>query len=492
MQAFVHAWGYYSGILSAFLCLFLFILSAVFIRRRTARNFPPGPLGLPVVGVLPFLGKDPQSTLMQWAKRYGEVFSVNLGGNTVVVLNGVEAVRDAFQRKATVFAGRPRIPSFDFLHHRGIISADYGPAWQAHREFLMRYLRGTDEDKLEEKINREIDTLIEFLRHKNKSKFNCSETLMISVANILMSVLFGDRFDYDNPMLKELIRSIHRSAELSNESSVMNFIPILRFLPQCIERNKEVDNLCNIVGNIQRNHSEIYCEGVTRGLMDAYTKESMQRTTAKSGFFNEKELATLLVDVIIAGTESIATTLSWGILFLLHDPKVQQNVQSELDEVIGKRRPTLADKPNLPYTNATLMEIQRCNYVFPLGVLHSTTKDIEFRGHRIPKGCWILANFWSVMMNDDVYLNPREFRPERFLGDSGKLQPHDAFLPFSAGKRSCAGELLARQQLFLMFTHLLQAFTFQLPEGSVLPKLEGSTGITYQPPKFDVCAHLRF
>ncbi len=88
-----------------------FIVVALVVQwyRNRPRNLPPGPWGLPVVGSIFSLGKQPHLTLMEMAKTYGNVFSINLGGQRVVVLNGFKAVREALVKNAEAFAGRPHL-----------------------------------------------------------------------------------------------------------------------------------------------------------------------------------------------------------------------------------------------------------------------------------------------------------------------------------------------------------------------------------------------
>ncbi|NXN94172.1 CP2J2 protein, partial [Rhinopomastus cyanomelas] len=109
------------------------------------------------------------------------------------------------------------------------------------------------------------------------------------------------------------------------------------------------------------------------------------------------------------------------------------------------------------YTNAVIHEVQRIGNIIPFNVPRMAVKDTTVDGFFIPKGTIMLANLSSVMFDKNEWETPNTFNPEHFLKD-GKFQKREAFMPFSLGKRACLGELLARAELFLFFTALLQKF----------------------------------
>ncbi|KAK5852601.1 hypothetical protein PBY51_006453 [Eleginops maclovinus] len=118
-------------------------------------------------------------------------------------------------------------------------------------------------------------------------------------------------------------------------------------------------------------------------------------------------------------------------------PKIQEQVQEELSEVIGGRQVQVEDRQNLHFTDAVVHEIQRMANITPIALPHRTTKDITFQGHIIKKETTVYPLMTSVLYDESEWENPRTFYPSHFLDKDGKFVKREAFLPFSAGRRAC-------------------------------------------------------
>ncbi|XP_010220988.1 PREDICTED: cytochrome P450 2J3-like, partial [Tinamus guttatus] len=205
-----------------------------------------------------------------------------------------------------------------------------------------------------------------------------------------------------------------------------------------------------------------------------------------SGCFSEENLVACVLDLFFAGTETTSTTLRWALLYMAAYPEIQARVQAELDAVVGQtRQPGLDDQASLPYTNAVVHEVQRFSNILPVGVPRMTTRDTLLGGFLVPKGTLLMTSLNSVLM-DKEWETPDAFNPEHFLKD-GQFCRREAFIPFSLGKRTCPGEQLARAEIFLFFTALLQKFTFRMPQDTV-PSLSYRLAITRQPQPYRICA----
>ncbi|KAF3850277.1 hypothetical protein F7725_019996 [Dissostichus mawsoni] len=140
-------------------------------------------------------------------------------------------------------------------------------------------------------------------------------------------------------------------------------------------------------------------------------------------------------------------------------------VQEELSKVKGGRQVQVEDRQHLHFTNAVIHEIQRLANIVPMALPHKMSQDITFQGHFIKKGTTVYPLLTSVLCDETEWEHPSSFYPAHFLDKDGKFVKRDAFLPFSAGRRQCPGESLARMEIFLLFTSLLQHFRFTPPPG---------------------------
>ncbi|WKX93240.1 hypothetical protein Q1695_010913 [Nippostrongylus brasiliensis] len=218
--------------------------------------------------------------------------------------------------------------------------------------------------------------------------------------------------------------------------------------------------------------------------------EKRRQSCDDMGYFDDWQMKMLLLDLFFAGMETTVTTLKWGFLLTVLHPSVQARVQDELDNECTGPVVTLADRQRLPYTQATINEIQRIANILPINLLRTVSDDVDIDGYHFPAKTLVIPQI-SILMNDErVFPEPRSFRPERFLTDDGRLRRIDEFLPFSVGKRQCLGESLARAELFLVFSNLLKRFTFR-PQPGQEPSTQRLLGLTVSPPPFECLVQLR-
>lgn len=277
---------------------------------------------------------------------------------------------------------------------------------------------------------------------------------------------------------------------LHSQLFLINICPWFYYLPfgpfkelRQIER----DISC-FLKNIIREHQESLDASNPQDFIDMYLlhMEEEQGASRRSSF-DEDYLFYIIGDLFIAGTDTTTNSLLWCLLYMSLNPDVQKKVHEEIERVIGcDRAPSLTDKAQMPYTEATIMEVQRLSMVVPLAIPHMTSEKTVLQGFTIPKGTVVLINLWSVHRDPAIWEKPDDFCPHRFLDDQGQLLKRETFIPFGIGKRVCMGEQLAKMELFLMFVSLMQTFTFALPEGSEKPVMTGRFGLTLAPHPFNV------
>ena len=150
-------------------------------------------------------------------------------------------------------------------------------------------------------------------------------------------------------------------------------------------------------------------------------------------------------------------------------PYAQRNVQSELDKVIGNsRKVKLTDRKHLHQTQATILEGMRLSSIVPLSLPRSATMDTEINGYTIDKDTVVIVNLHSANHDESLWEDPESFKPERHLDDDGEFMKRPPVVPFGLGRRRCVGEFLAKDEVFLLFSNMLQRLTFIKPANEIL------------------------
>ncbi|KAF3835025.1 hypothetical protein F7725_027583 [Dissostichus mawsoni] len=424
---------------------FIVLLVTDVIRNWRPNSFPPGPWAAPFLGNI-LIGFDLKS-MEKLSQEYGPVFSLRIGGQRMVFVSGYKMVKEALVIQLDSFIDRPIFPLFHAIFKGTGIALSNGYLWKKQRKFANTHLRyfGEGQKSLEKYIEVENTYICEAFKEEQGKPFNPHNIITNGVSNIISSVLFGHRFEYSDQSFRRILDLDNEAIRLAGlpQTQLYDAFPgVLKYLPGSHQ-------------TVLKNYTEIL----------AFLRSEVVKHQEEWNPEDPRDF----IDTL---------------------PPHSEKVQAEIDSVIGQsRQPTMADKPNMPYTEAVIHEVQRMGNIVPLGVPKMASKDATLGGYSIPKGTTITTILATVLFDKNEWETPDTFNPEHFLDSEGKFRRRDAFLPFSAGKRVCIGEHLARMELFLMFTVLLQHFTIS-PVPGEMPSLDGVLGFTNSPQQFRMLAGL--
>ncbi|KAG8511380.1 Cytochrome P450 2B11 [Galemys pyrenaicus] len=422
---------------AVFLLIVLLGLLLLWGQPKSRSHLPPGPWPLPFLGnifQIDYTGLLKSFQVLR--EKYGDIFTLYLGSQPAVILCGYKAVREALVDQAEAFSGRGPIAIVDpIFEGTGILFAN-GKSCKELRRFTLTTMKdfGMGKRSIEERIRKEAQCLVEELRKSQGAYLDPTFLFHSIMANVICSIVFGERFSYQDP----------------------RFLMLLHLLSEAFT--------------------------ITSSF---YSQEHLNPETV----FHEKNFVHTVLLLFFAGTETSSTTLRYGLLILMKHPDILEKVQEEIDRVIGPHRlPALEDRAKMPYTDAVIHEIQRFSSITPLGIPHCVTKDTYFRGYHLPKGTTVYTVMDSILRDPHHFEKPDVFYPGHFLDANGNLRKREAFIPFSMGKRLCVGESLARAELFLFLTMILQNFSLRSPktpeEIDLTPK---ECGLGKLPPAFQLC-----
>nr|XP_046270081.1 cytochrome P450 2K1-like isoform X2 [Scatophagus argus] len=436
---------------------------------QNKRREPPGPKPLPLLGNLLQVDlKRLDRSLFDLSKKYGPVFTVYLGLKKVVVLAGYRTIKQALVNHAEEFGDREVTPIFyDFNKEHGILFSN-GDSWKEMRRFALTTLRdfGMGKRLSERKILEECHYLTEEFEQYEGKAFDNTQAICYASSNIISAIMFGKRFEYKDPVFQAMVEKDHESIRLTGSASILiyNMFPWL---------GPFLKNWRDLMKNVEEN------------------KEKMKSIIADLKETLNPEVCRCFVDTFLTpGTDTTGNTLQWCLLFMAKYPRVQDQVQEELSRVVGRRQVRVEDRKYLPYTDAVIHESQRLANIVPMAIPHKTSQDVNYKGYFIQQGTTVFPLLTSVLYDESEWESPNTFNPSHFLDKEGKFIRRDAFMPFSAGRRACLGESLARMEIFLFFTSLLQRFRFTPPPGVTEDELDLTpvVGFILTPSHHELCA----
>ncbi|XP_060131483.1 cytochrome P450 2A13-like [Zootoca vivipara] len=479
------------------ICLSCLTVLSTWQQMHRKSQMPPGPTPLPFIGnLLQVNTSDIYRSLMKIREKYGPVYTIHLGPRRIVVLCGYDAVKEALVDQAEEFGGRREQALFNWLFRGYGVAFSNGERAKQLRRFSIMTLKnfGMGKRSAEERIQEETHFLLESLRATKSEPFDPTFVLSRSVSNIISSIAFGNRFEYEDHEFLFLLRAILETFEFASTSWGQlydMFSGIMQHLPGPQDKAfKKLLGLKEFIMKKVKANKETLDPNNPRDFIDCFlVKMQQEKENPNSEFFLENLIITTL-NVFFAGTETVSTTLRYGILLLLKYPEIEEKIHNEIERVIGRNRiPNMDDRPLMPYTDAVIHEIQRFSDLVPAGLARRVTCDTKFRGYAIPKGTEVFPVLGSVLRDPKHFARPDVFDPQHFLDDNGQFKKNKAFMPFSVGKRSCFGEPLARMELFLILTSILQNFRLKSP---IPPeKLEISpmlVGLATLPHFYEMCA----
>lgn len=477
---------------------------ALLVRKWWRYRLPPGPFALHIIGnMLQFKTKMIHKDLFEWSKTYGPVMSVYLGSTMAIVVNDITTANEVLVKKDSDFAGRMTLPSTEALSSNGkdIAFGQYGPIWRLHRQIsskaLRQYMKG---NALEKRIHDFLPVAIKDIE-KETCPFDVDKYLKLIFGNILYGLCFGSTHGYDTVHVNRLLELFEEmTVIIGGGGPLEDMVPGIKYFWESSEMKLFRVGMDEVIKPFlevkYQDHVKTFDVNNMRDVLDMLI---LARKEAENDS-DEKHLDKLtdihimmtIFDIFFAGIHTSRTTLHYAILYMVAYPEIQTKVQEEIDRIVpSDGLPKLCHKPQLSYTEAVLYECMRLVTIAPTAT-HKAMCDTTITGYDVPKDTMVIINIWALHHDAAAWERVENFLPERFLDADGKLGPKPkSWLPFSAGKRVCLGETVAKPELLLTFAALMQRFTWRVSEGVTIDLSPIGSSFILTPKMYDFIVEKR-
>ena len=480
----------------AFVAFWLYKFFKLQLREKL-----PGPRRWPLVGTMLSFNHTrmlQDEYLLHVARRYGDLCALRGFGNDFVMLNTYDVIREAAVTKSNQFVNRKVGHGFTWKqvdpHGENMAHNDFAKIKQTRNTTLSIFRElGVGRAAMEELVADEARLLLDRFRSFEGKAFNCNFLVQLSVLNNIQRVLFNKRFDFDDVEMRRMQVHSNRIVATFKFVFLFDIVPPLRFLPGLRRLFTDfVDANKNILTFMTRQAQTIIDKQSQEELEDQAVESYVQAYTQKHGA-DSYEVTTVMPQtfeqLFFAGNETTANSMQWTLCLLANRPHVQDKLHAAICDVIGEDG-AYETTSVIPYLDAVVWEVQRFCSVVPIAFPHTvSTKDkVTLAGHVVPNDATYIFNLFAVHRDPKTWGDPEQFRPERFLDEDANFVKHSHVIPFGLGKRSCLGELLARQELYIFTANIFHKFRILPPEGVDRVDEQPVFAITRAAPAFELRA----
>lgn len=282
------------------------------------------------------------------------------------------------------------------------------------------------------------------------------------VARTLFDAEVGSEADEIGQALSDAITMFARTSNPLAE--VLNRIPIPSTLRMRRARRRLDATIYRVIGEHRQRRED-------RGDLLSMLLAAQDEDTGRS--MTDAQVRDEVMTLFLAGHETTAVALTWTWVLLARHPGVEARLHAELDDVLGGRRPTFADLPDLAYTRQVLSEVMR---LYPPAWAFSrevVADSVDLCGYTFPRRATLIVCQYLLHRDARWWPDPERFDPDRFAPDRRTARPKCAYLPFSMGVRGCIGEQFAWAEGLLVLATLAQRWRLRLasPAPAVRPSI---------------------
>lgn len=447
----------------------------------------PGPKGLPIVGTLfDYFKKDgPKFSKMfevyrQRALEFGKIYYEKVGHFHCVVISSPEEYSRLVHAEGKYPNRREMMPIAYYRKQKGFdlgVVNSQGEEWYKQRTVVSKkMLKLAEVSNFSAQMGEVSDDFVKRLSYVRDSQGEVPalerelfKWAMESIGTFLFEERIGCLGQETSPMAQSFIANLE--GFFKTLQPLMYNLPVYKLWSTKLW--KQFENYSDNVIDIGRGLVEKKMASMQDG---SDSKSAFISYLVNKGSMSTKEVTGLIVDLLLAAVETTSSATVWCLYNLAKNPQVQEKLFQEITEAQAKNNGTISAEElcKLPMVKAVVKETLRL-YPITYSTSRNITEDMELGGYNIPAGTHVQANLYGMYRDPELFPQPEEFLPERWLRMNG--QQMDATIKSTSqlvwghGARMCLGRRIAEQEMHITLSKIIQNFTLSYNHDDVEPIL---------------------
>ena len=414
---------------------------------------PPGPIGWPLLGMLPQFRANPAEFLLRTSQEYGDIVYFRLGLQKVFFLNRPDLIEEVLVSIQGNFTKSRMLQRAKTLLGEGLLTSE-GPLHLRQRRLVQPAFS-------RERLASYAQTMVS-CADRAQGRWTDGESLDVAgeMMRLTLAVVGLTLFSRDTEGDAADIGSAMTALLATYGTLLLPFGNLIRMLPAGpVRRAKSAQKLLD--AKVYEIIRERRAEGSDRGDLLSML---LLASESNGDSMDDRQVRDEAMTLILAGHETTATALTWTWYLLSQHPEVETRLHAEWQDVLGGRLPEFADLPNLVYTDRVIAESLRL-YPPAWALGRMAIREFRLYNHIIPARAICLMSPYAMHRNPRFWPAPQRFDPDRFAPENRASRPKFAYFPFGGGARVCIGERFAQMEAVLLLASIGQRWRFRLEPG---------------------------
>ncbi|MEM7334286.1 MAG: cytochrome P450 [Chloroflexota bacterium] len=418
------------------------------------KHLPPGPKGLPMIGILHKMWRDPLSFFQDVTQEFGDIVSLDFGNRHALLINDPTLIKYVLQDNNKNYKKSSTVKIVKQVLGKGLATNE-GDFWRQQRRLMAPSFHRRQIEKLGDVIVNEAMSVVDRWGKTAVSRDIHAEMMNLTL-NINVKTMFGadvgNRADEIGQAWTNILHTFNaRSWAMVQTPTWWPSASNRRYLRSLELLDHTVYQFINGKRQIDAPQDDVLSM-----LLEAVDVDTGERMP-------DQQVRDEVMTIFLAGHETTAVLLAWTFYLLAQHPDVTQKLRDEAALVCNGRKPTTADLSKLTYTRHVIDEVLRFYPPFWL-IYRSPYEADEIGGYDLADNDMVFISPALMHKHPQYWEDPDRFWPERFATEEMVHQPRYAYIPFGGGPRQCIGNNLAIMEAQLILATLIPRFEFGFVE----------------------------